>query len=302
MTIPYSLAKAITCAVVATGLLAYPAAAQIVAGNTGGTAGALSVQNQDAGANTSTSFSFNNNGDFIALAVTVGSGTNAQRTFSGGDATVTFGSQTMTFAAEQQRSNDEWAAVFYLPNAVAGTATLSFNFNTNIFSADGGGAPTDIRGAYQIGVISLSNVDTANPIAGIETNSVVGDMTIASQTPGEINSGDFVFTSTVSRTDNADHFATNSFVGDPSSQPTTISNPLPQDGGGGDGSSSSFQSLYQVLVPSDITGDSVILTEFNEGGIAANVGVVFNQVPEPTSGSLLALAAAALLYRRRRAS
>jgi len=292
MKITPSLALAAFC--LSTAFLLQPASAQVVIGNTGGTAGSISYENQDT-SDTATSFSFNNNGDFIALAITVGSGTNDLRGVTGADATVTFGSQSFTLVTEQQRSNDEWSGVYYLANAAAGVNTVTFDFNDDIFAPTGTLQPTDPVGAIQIGVLSLTGIDTEDPIAGLEQNDVLDDMTIPSQTPNEIQVGDLLFTSTVSRTDNADHFETAS-----GNQLDLISNPSPNDTPNGDGSQSSFQSIYQILGEDDLTGDSVILTEIGEGGIAANIGVVFNQVPEPTSAAFLVAGTALLAFRRRR--
>ncbi len=249
----------------------------IIVGNTGTSGNLDSV---DAG-NESGSFSFDNNGEFLVVTMAGASNDNSVPTVNAANISVTFNSVALTLAGFQQRSNDQIAGVWYLTNPAVGEFTLSLNFNQNAFTGDA------TTGDWQFGAISLSNVNESDPIAGLlTTNSGTADQTITPQTPGEINSGDFLAVG-IGTTGNhtANHYQTVSTL------QTDFYSEDP---------ASPYSSIYQVLTAADIDGlGSVLLDEVGNtiGTSQATVGVVFNVVPEPTSVVLLSMGFAMLIYR-----
>ncbi|MEX0652758.1 MAG: hypothetical protein WD534_01760 [Phycisphaeraceae bacterium] len=179
--------------------------------------------------------------------------------------------------------------MYYLADPATDSNTLSVDFGADIL-------PTAGNGAWEIGAVSLSGVDEADPIAGVLSTSSNNDpLIMESGTPGAITAGDFLLLSA----GNDGSTGTPTYTVPTGSQTILYDNNSPTGTSGG----RSYDAIHATLAAGDLSGDNgdeVVLGAETRTRNGAHTGVVFNAIPEPASLSLLASGGLLLLPRRRR--
>ncbi len=240
----------------------------------------------DAG-DDATNLSYNSTSNFLAVAIYGVADANGVSQTSD-TPVVTYGGVPMMQAQVGRKSNDEWTAIYYLANPVTGSNNLFIDFTPDLISHT-----ADPTGFFGVVAFSLLGVDIANPVAGAVGVSTGGDITILSETPGEIGADDFLLVSTAS-----DNVESSTIFYDTSSGDGEVSVLS-----GTHGTTKSYGVFYDSLVASDLTGansDEVFLDR-KQGHSKGTTAVVFNQIPEPASLALMGLGGLLMLSRRREA-
>ncbi len=272
------LAAAGTLALMGMGLPAADAAV-ITVGNTG-SSGPIAA----AAGNESGSMSFNNNGSFLAVVLTVSASSGLSVSSA---PTVSYNSTALTPAATYVYSDYAYSAVYYLNNPAAGDHPLSVNFGADILQAG--------YGAWEFGALSLSNVKSASPVAAAVTASANGltSWTITSPTPGAISAGDLLLLGNAA----SNSIPNPNWTTAAGSQISLYYNGTPAGAGARD-----YNGEYAKLVAGDLSGansDQVVLSS-TQSRVGARALVVFDAIPEPSALAMLGIAAAGLMFRRRR--
>jgi hypothetical protein len=254
--------------------------ATIIMGNTGTSGEIPAVTGNETG-----SFIFTNNADFLAVAISMSSDNDMSSGLA--SPTVTYNGDPLTEVDSTQRGDDGWVGIFYLDSPSIGGHTLSVSFD-DALALDGG--------AWQIGALSLSNVDESNPIAGSATTITGGTgYTIPSSSTGLISEGDFLLVAV----------AADNVTGDPHMViDTTLNGTILYDSNEPAGAGNrDYDAMYWALGEDDISGvddDEVLLVNSGNSRVHAGIGVVFNAIPEPGTFALLTLAGLlAAVFRRR---
>jgi len=256
-----------------------PARAQITWGNfdsSGSLAGS-------AGDDSFTTGAFINNGDFLVVSLGAGDD-NGDLLPDLTPPTVTFGSQVMTLAGDNQRSNRDYAAIYYLENPNMGSFTFTVDFGADVMDTDG---------AINVGYLSLFNVDETNPIAAsgpiqnnaTETISAISDPVLA---------GDLLLVS-ITADNSIDYPQYTTATGQPTDTSTQIYS------GSLTGNPRDVQSYFVSLVDGDIDGAGDVVLSLEDARSETGLGIVFNAIPEPTSAAMILGGLALIALRRRRA-
>ncbi len=254
------------------------------------TVGNMQASGPIAGAagNDGSTMSFDNNGEFLAVVVTMSGDRHAVGIAGTPNPSVTYGGTALTQAIVDQDGIRGWSAIYYLSDPAASINDLSVQFGADVL-----GAAT--AGSWEIGAFSLSNVDTANPIAGSATwlgNNPPDDPDIIeSSTPGAISAGDFLVLGQAVR----------SVIPSPRYETATDSQQVIFYNANPVAGSEDYQGQYALLLAGDISGannDELALAS-TTGRPGAHTGVVFNAIPEPGSLALLGLGGLLMLGRGR---
>jgi len=265
-------------------------------------AAAISVDNShtsgeidEAVGSTPDSFSttYNNTTDFLVV-MTTASADNGKGTWQASDSpTVTYAGAPMTEAVFETGNDFGGVMLHYLKNPAIGSNSLVVDFDTALSSDD--------TARFQVGALSLLNVDLLDPVAEIEVwpQNDAGDSsidhTMTSTVPGAISAGDFLglvaygnnrLTERAPIWQTPDESMSQLFL--------TNANGHPEDS----------VAEYGTLTVDDLSGannDELFLDNAEKRtGFAG--GVVFNSasvIPEPTSACLLLTGGLAMLRRRR---
>jgi len=262
-----------------------------VSGSSGGGGGTITHKatgssGQIAATSSGASFSFDAaGGNFIAVFISGGNNANG---FLNGNLTVSgsYGGTPLTFERLSTDGSRNFAAVLYLTNPPTGSNTLSVNVATD----DSGGDPfTDGAGAFEVGVVSFSGVDTGEPLVGSESWSGINqtDQSFLSGADGDISAGDAVAVATIAR----------HIISHPRWEPSTLGMQLIYTSTSL-GGNAQHHSSYTVLEAGDLadlagSGGADDLTLYNQGstrpgsnvGIIINAGAPVNAAPSVVAGA-----------------
>ena len=264
---------------IAVGMTSMNAGAKVIVNNTQSSGEILAAAGND-----SATMSYNNNGDFLAAVVTVSGNDGVTRPVP--TPTVSFGPDNLIQQASGQRRAHGWSSIFYLADPTAGAQTFSVDFGASAVSED--------NGAWEFGVLSLSNVDETDPIASSDGWDRNQTHTFTSSVPGGIDTLDLLLVGSAAEYEHPDpHWHV----------PTDSQTSFYYNGSPTGANRHEYNAMYANLADGDLSGtsnDELLISQAPESRLGGYSGVVFNGIiPEPATLTLLGVGGLLLGNRRR---
>ncbi|WFB36187.1 PEP-CTERM sorting domain-containing protein [Kiritimatiellota bacterium B12222] len=238
--------------------------------------------------NDSYATTYNNmGGDLLAVVMTVGSVGNLNLPTNGTGISVSFDSVAVPIisAFDSGYGNSSFfSSIYILETPSAGSASLNFDFGTNITD---GVLSDNNTSTWRLGVFSLGNVDPTNPIIITDLMATAGE----TYSDPLISAGDFFLQGQAAFGD----FGTPTNYSTSAGSETSFYDAQSVNG------SRSFQVEYGSLVAGDLVGTSVTFSSDGDTRSSSRrPTVIINAIPEPSSLVLLLSALAGWVFLRRR--